>query len=326
MTLSLAAALLVSLVIGSAIMWRVCPRTGAGLTDALLVLSLGIGSGLGICSLLLFLWLVLFNGKAERGPILAVALAIILAGIAALHRQIPAPLFPRAWRRAPWLTISLSLAALVAIASFVLFCVHSPRGGWDAWSAWNRDARFMFRGGEHWRDVMSSSEAGWTPGYPMLIPGAVAYCWFFTGQETLLAPNVIGFLFTVAVVGLLVFSLFVLRSPSQGLIAGIVMLCSPQFITQATTQYADVPLASFYLGAIVLLCLHDSVLNHRGLLVMSGLMTGMAAWTKNEGLLFALVLALVRCLVVGTSRGVKAWVRELLPFALGLVPLLVVVF
>jgi hypothetical protein len=34
----------------------------------------------------------------------------------------------------------------------------------------------------------------------------------------------------MAVAGLLVASLFLLRSISQGLIAGIVLLCSPQFV------------------------------------------------------------------------------------------------
>jgi hypothetical protein len=183
----------------------------------------------------------------------------------------------------------------------------------------------MFRGGDHWSDVFSAAEAGWTPGYPMLTPGAVAYCWFFAGNETLLASIAVGFLFTIAIVGLLVSSLFLLRSGSQGLIAGIVLLCSPQFISQASTQYADVPVASFYLGAILLLCLHDAVRSHAGWLVMSGMMTGMAAWTKNEGLLFALVLVLVRFVVVGALRGAKAWARELLPFALGLLPVLTVV-
>jgi hypothetical protein len=326
MTLSLIAALLVSLVIGSAVMWRMCPRTVPTTSDGLLVLSLGIGSGLGLCSLLLFLWLALSHGNGTREPILAVLLAILLAGAAALRWRRPAAPSPDVPGRLPWLKAAFGIAAVAAVVSFVLFCLHAPSGGWDAWSAWNRDARFMFRGGEHWRDVLSSAEAGWTPGYPMLTPGAVAYCWYFVKTETLLAPNAIGFLFTLSVVGLLVSSLSLLRSGSQGLIAGIILLCSPQFIMQATKQYADVPLASFYLGAIVLLCLHDSLEDQRGWLVMAGMLTGMAAWTKNEGLLFALVLVLVRCVVVCTSHGARAWVREVLPFALGLLPVLTVVF
>ena len=53
---------------------------------------------------------------------------------------------------------------------------------------------------------------------------------------------------------------------------------------------------------------------------MAGVMAGLAAWTKNEGLLFVLVLVVVRCLVVSASRGVKAWIHELPAFAVGLLP------
>ncbi len=327
MILNLITALLISLVIGSAVTWLVCPRTGLRFSDVLLVLSLGIASGLGLSSVLLFLWLAAANGNGKREPILVLALAIILAGIAAVrwrlgHRHgIPSPNIPGSM---PWLKITFSLAAFMAVVGYVLLSLHSPHGGWDAQSIWNRHALFMFRGGEHWRDVFSAAEVGWTPGYPMLTPGAIAHCWLFVGKETALAPIAIGFLFSVAVVGLLVSSLSLLRSGSQCLIAGIVLLCSPQFIAQAATQYADVPLASFYLGAILLLSLHD-VRNHSGWLVTSGMMTGMAAWTKSEGLLFALVLVLVRCGVVVTLRGAKAWTREFLPFTVGLLPAFAVV-
>ena len=329
MILNLVTALLTSLVIGSAVTCLVWPRTRVGFGDALLMLSLAIGLGLGLCSLFLFLWLASANGNGAREPILTVILAIVLAGGAAVRWRLgpprPATASARAFRRMPWLTLALSLAMLMAIVSFVLLSLHSPHGGWDAQSIWNRHALFMFRGGENWRDVFSAAEANWTPGYPMLTPGAIAHCWFFVGKETLLAPIAVGFLFAAAVGGLMVSSLILLRSGSQGLIAGIVLLCTPQFTAQAATQYADVPLASFYLAAVLLLHLYDAAPTHAGWLVMSGLMAGMAAWTKSEGLLFALVLVLARCVVVGVSRGAKAWAREILPFAVGLLPVLAVV-
>jgi Dolichyl-phosphate-mannose-protein mannosyltransferase len=329
MTLALLAALTVSLVIGSAAVWWLCFRTKPDLHSAMLVLFLGIGSGFGICSVLLFLWLALRGGNGTGAPIASALLAVLLVATAAARwraGQRQAISLPRVPRNMAWLAVVFSLSASVAMVSFALLSLHSPHGGWDAWSVWNRNARFMFEGGEHWRDVFSAAEAGWTPGYPNLVPGAVAHCWFFAGRETLLASSSVGFLFTVAAVGLLVSSLSMLRGTSQGLLAGIVLACSPQFIAQAATQYADVPLASFYLGAILLLCLHDSVPNRPRWLVMSGIMTGMAAWTKNEGLLFALVLVLVRCVVVSLSRGVKEWAREFRSFAMGLLPVLVVVF
>ncbi len=228
--MSLVTALLVSLAIGLALLWLVCPRTGFGLADKLLLLSLGIASGLGISSLLLFLWLGAAGGNGRWEPFSAVILAIILLGGAALNkrswRRPPAP-SPLAPRGNPWLTSAFWLAAIAGISSFVLLCLRKPGGGWDGWSNWNRHAMFMFRGGVHWRDVFSAPELVWTGTYPLLLPGAIAHCWFFVGHETLLAPNAVAFLFSVAVVGLLVSSLFIARSHNQGLIAGIVLIAVP---------------------------------------------------------------------------------------------------
>jgi Dolichyl-phosphate-mannose-protein mannosyltransferase len=289
---------------------------------------LGIAAGLGVSSVLLFLWLGARNGRLNGETTSASVLAVVLSGSALIwlrSRRRDAEV-ARDTRRSPlWLIIALVFSGIAASAAFVLLSLHSPHGGWDAISDWNRHARFMFIGGPHWRDVFSSAEAEWTPGYPMLIAGAIAHCWAFAERETLLAPAVVAFLFAAAAVGLLVSSLSLLRNSSQGLIAGVILLCSPQFITQGSTQYADVPLAAFYLGAVALLCLHDAVQEHRGWLVMSGLMTGFAAWTKPEGLLFVLVILVVRSLIVSVARGPKIWLLEFRTFLLGLLPVLVLV-
>ena len=82
-----------------------------------------------------------------------------------------------------------------------------------------------------------------------------------------------------------------LRSRSQGLLAGLVLIGLVSFLQRGTLQYADVPLAFFILSAVLLLVLYDaSERPQRGLLVLSGLAAGLAAWTKNEGLLLLLVL------------------------------------
>ena len=328
MILNLLAALCVALALGCAVTWIACPRTQPRPASALLVVFVGLGSGLGISSVLLFLWLMATDGAGKAEPVWLTVLAIVLA-VVAMHprwrRHALQSSLPADTSRAPWLSICSGLAGVAAAAAFVLMCFHSPHGRWDAWSDWNRHARFMFRGGPHWRDVFSSAEAAWTATYPMLTPGAVAQGWFFANQESLLAPNAVAFLFAASAAGLLTSSLSLLRGRNQGLIAGLILLCSPGFVDQATTQYADIPLASFYLGAVLLLCLHDAIGNSPGWLVMAGLMTGLAAWTKPEGLVFTLTLVLVRCIVVGLGRGLKAWVAELLPFALGLLPVLALV-
>src|SRR5678816_2584801 len=72
---------------------------------------------------------------------------------------------------------------------------------------------------------------------------------------------------------------------------GLILLATTGFLTDGPWQYADVPLAFYYLAAFATLLLADA--ESRGRIVaMAGLAAGFAAWTKDEGLLFALVLSL----------------------------------
>jgi hypothetical protein len=59
---------------------------------------------------------------------------------------------------------------------------------------------------------------------------------------------------------------------------------------------------------------------------MSGMAAGMAAWTKNEGLMFVLVFTLVRAAPVGLTSRRRDSLRQLVVFGAGLLPVLAVVF
>jgi hypothetical protein len=60
-------------------------------------------------------------------------------------------------------------------------------------------------------------------------------------------------------------------------------------------------------------------------MVLAGLTAGLSAWTKNEGLLFvgSVMVAISACSVA--SRGLRNCVRKLVPFTVGLTPILAVV-
>ena len=121
-------------------------------------------------------------------------------------------------------------------------------------------------------------------------------------------PRRSGALFTFAVVGVLAAGVCRLRSRSQGLLAGTVLLGTKAFVSWGAGQCADVPLAFFILATVLLLALDDaSEQSSRGLLLLAGLSAGLAAWTKNEGLLFLVVVAAARCLVAWRrNRGRRA--------------------
>jgi hypothetical protein len=94
----------------------------------------------------------------------------------------------------------------------------------------------------------------------------------------------------------------------------------------AASQYADVPLAFFYLATLVLLCLSDHVEEGRGgLLALAGLACGMAAWTKNEGLLFMACVLLARTWTLGRSSGMRDCWSRMRPFLAGLLPVVLII-
>ena len=79
--------------------------------------------------------------------------------------------------------------------------------------------------------------------------------------------------FTFTAVGLLATGVCRLRSHSQGLLAGMVLLGTKAFVTLGAAQYADVPLAFFILATVLLLGLDDaSEHSSRGLLLLAGLL------------------------------------------------------
>jgi hypothetical protein len=61
------------------------------------------------------------------------------------------------------------------------------------------------------------------------------------------------------------------------------------------------------------------------MLVLAGVTAGLSAWTKNEGLLFILSIAVVQLVVFFPSDGVRAYLKQLLFFSAGLLPVMIIV-
>jgi 4-amino-4-deoxy-L-arabinose transferase-like glycosyltransferase len=117
----------------------------------------------------------------------------------------------------------------------------------------------------------------------------------------------------------------VLRGRSQGCVAAVALLSLPLFVRLGYDQYADVPLSFFILATAVLFCLHDALApDDARWLVLAGTLAGCAAWTKNEGLLFLACVVPARLIVVVGRRGWRTYAREILAFALGLLPVVCV--
>jgi hypothetical protein len=281
--------------------------------ESALIVSLGVGLGIGIASSLYFLCLV------AVGPNLAILAsleaAVFIAALAlAVTARVRSPEF--GWASGPvvpaYFTVLLLSAAALAGIIFIVHSIFKPHGEWDAWSSWNLRARFLFRSGPSWAHAFSSRIAWSHPDYPLLIPGAVALTWTLTRAESTLAPTGLAFLFTFATAALLISGLGILRGKVAAWMAGIVLLGTVAFLEIGAMQYADVPLSFYILATLVLLCLQDRYPADARFSILAGLMAGFAAWTKNEGLLFV-----AAALAARTFSILRVGQRPALPRQLG---------
>jgi Dolichyl-phosphate-mannose-protein mannosyltransferase len=317
--------------------------TGSALVDRLLSgqeekypfllrLFLGLGVGLGFSSALLFLWLLTIGRFQKSYILLELLLCLFLVILSTVNKKRrPKNRKPQGSRSSPG-TISRLTASgfyLLLISGVLILMLISflyPHGNWDAWAIWNNRARFIFRGVENWQDGFSPL-LGWShPDYPLLLPLSIARGWFYLGEETLWVPSVLALLFALSTAGILVSSLRRTKSNSQGTLAGILLLGTPFYLIHGASQYADIPLAFYFLSGIVLLSLSDQrPSNDYGGSILAGLLIGFSAWTKNEGLVLAALTPLSLLFMGALTRHWKLRWKSCISFLVGLAPVLAVI-
>jgi hypothetical protein len=293
-----------------------------------LILSLGTGAGLGIASCLYFVCLALVGPKLA---VLAIVEGAFVVGAIVLG-FLPKPReSDLTWADGPaaprYLTFLFGGAALLGLTLFVTYSATKPHGEWDAWAIWNLHARFMYRGGDLWKNAFSTAIAWSHPDYPVLLPGLISLSWTLARAESTLGPVTVAFLFTFAGAGVLIAAIGVLRGRTQAFIAGALLLGTVEFVEVGAMQYADVPLSFYILATVVLLCLQDRYPDNLRFTLLAGLSAGLAAWTKNEGLMFVVAVILARAIAMLRFGAGARLVRQLGAIAAGLIfPLAVVAF
>jgi hypothetical protein len=330
MTLRFVASLVAAPLMGLLLMGWVWWRPAALWRSRPLAGFLAAGIGLGLSSSLFFAWLSLVGAPSALFPLAELALLILLAGSLLYVRRVrpsgTPPWSPGSGASPPnhrLLSLALWLSVGCATIAFVVASAADRHGGWDAWMTWNMHARAIFRGGDHWRQVLTGLPAWSHPDYPLLVPGSVARIWTYMGRETTLAPASVAMLFTFATIGLLYSSVAVLRSPTQGALAALLLLGTKFFILDGASQYADIPLSFFVLATLVLLALSQLWPDDRPrLLLLAGTTAGLAAWTKNEGLLLLLAVFVAYGVMFVRPRAWHAGLSDARAFAIGLAPIL----
>jgi hypothetical protein len=324
--LAILLSLLGPFVVGTLLAWRAWPGIGPIWWRGTFAAALGLGLALGLGSGTFFVWAAC-PGHDRIGFLVAEILFFVVVCALILfvwRRQSSADLLPPAMRsRWAWAIYAAFVLVLIfALTALELDLSRVHHGEIDAWQIWNLHARLLERDTARWPEILARLEQWSHPDYPLLLSATIARSWHVTGEETTLAPRVIAFLFWAATVGLLLAGVALLRTPSQGCLAALVLMATPSFLHFTGAQYADVPLAFYFLATNTLLESHAR-LRPSGLRLplLAGLTAGMAAWTKNEGVLFLIVSLLVQFVLAAYSLWVtREGSRTFLAFALGLLP------
>ena len=296
--------------IGLAAAIGVFDRRRSTLVDALLGVSLGIAVVLLVSGYGALLGI-------EIGPIavslLAVA-AVAVAGVRLRRRpRVPATAGARRTR------LELVLSAVPAIfLGWILLAVArtttvKPLYDWDGWVLWATKARVLYEHPGDGSAILKSSFYG-APSYPLGLPSLEATTMRAVGSfDGTLLDLQLAVLVAAGVAGIWV----LLRRLAHPLVIGLALLAtlaSTRVAYQATTNYADVPLAfltalGVVAGAAWLTARAEERQSWQ--LVCFTVFLASAAWTKNEGLVFG-AAAVTGLLVVtavtrsGTRAGLVA--------------------
>ncbi|HQZ39239.1 MAG TPA: hypothetical protein PLH72_09380 [Vicinamibacterales bacterium] len=288
-------------------------------------LAAALGIGLGMGSTLLFLWR-LGGGSTATFAVVDPALWVvaILAALALASASTIADTDqPRRGTRHPWRVLLLILGlSLAGVAGAIVWTRSAgmPYGDWDAWAIWNLHARFLADPSLLWLNAFAPDLAWSHPDYPLLLPGAVARAWVFDPQAGATVPFSIAAALLLATMLVMVSTLHEHRGASGALLA-LSLLLAPQFVQIAASQCADLPLGFFTVLAVALLgATHPSAAT----LGLAGVAMGMAAWTKNEGLVVAVLLPCLYVWRVYRRVGFSAAHQTATDIVVGLYPMLVV--
>jgi hypothetical protein len=273
--------------------------------------------GIGVSGLLYFLWSLAFYPTFAPALYFGLELLAALAGTFIFLRRrrgkVDEAVIPES-KKLHWTEKLLGVVFILMLAYLVVLYIQrigdSPYGEWDAWAIWNMRARYIFLGGEHWENAFSRFLHG--SDYPVLISFYIARCWTFAGSAPQIVPQALGSVYAFATFGFLWEAVRRARGMLQGLVAGILLASTPSFLFWSASQYADVPLSAYILVSIAFLY-YASTRQERdpGLLVLSGLLAGLALWSKNEGvfLLAGMIAALAVTAWVGKQNlpSMKSW-------------------
>ncbi len=246
-----------------------------------------IPMGFGISSILYFLYLCCNFNHFPLFAIFETALAIVLC-ILYYNEEKPDLSKHKFARLSGWFYLLNLYAVLIYLKYFII----NPMGSWDGFRIWNIKAEFLFLDNPLWRNVFELPHFMSHNDYPMFLPSATARIWGYLGGQDFTANMTLGLIFTFGLVYLLYQAIRYFKSEKVAVAVTSVFMISDVFLVNGAAQCADIPLAYFFLCAIVSLFMFfkkETV----SYLILGMIFAGLSIWVKNEGMMFFLIYAFV---------------------------------
>ena len=168
---------------------------------------LALGTGIAFSTQILFYGFVVFNQLNKPAMILAHFIFLLILFFVHFHlnfKKINRWLADKGLFRMQWdipINLYLVLITLMFLATIAQAYFY-PMGGWDAWSAWNLKARFLFLGKTHWRNLLDPILWRSSPHYPLLLPLTDVWSWIFGENPEPAGPLVVSLVFSFMTAGL----------------------------------------------------------------------------------------------------------------------------
>ncbi len=252
--------------------------------DPLLLALTTLALSIGALSLVM-LWIGLSGLRIDWRIAAIICTAISLSGWFVVRRQIGESARPTQFLPESRRGLALGVAIIVSgIAALIVFnAVYWPLGIDDAIAIYGWYGKLIAQSGALPHGALYDT-------YPMLIPLSYAFTHQAAGWVDEHLAALIPALLSVGGFGVAYLLGRELYDRATGLAAALLTALAPTIVHWASTGYADLPTAFYYGLTGVFLLRHRRYRRWQDAL-LAGIMAGLAAWTKNSGLLIVLSIS-----------------------------------
>ena len=204
---------------------------------------------------------------------------------------------PRSSRAKIWQLIVPAIIALSIHWSLIMSIIVVP-DDWDAWAIWAAKAKVLALGHGPLFDVSHFGHAD----YPLLLPSVWAYSgWLGGGWEEMWSRGWGGVFLLLVVWEIVVIIERVTGRRDLGMLGGALFVSMPMVPLIASWSYAEAPFWLLTTACIGCLLLEGSE-GEKTKVFIAALLAAATAYTKNEGVMFAVITCFWMLFVPGTRK------------------------